>query len=101
MAGAGISLDELIKAEESGIIDQRRQEATARMARAYELVGAYCVVGIEPLPASLEGCTLRERDAYGLLRLTEAAQLALDPMLQIIGEHLFTASGVSDAEGEG
>lgn len=101
MAAAGISVDELISVEESGAIDQRRQEATARMARAYEILGAYCVVDISPLPKALEGQTIRERDQYGLLRLIDAAQVALDPMLQIIGEHLFIDSGVSEAEGEG
>ena len=71
-----------------------------KMARAYELLGAYCVFEVSPRPELESGSKWRVRDELGLLSLSEEAQIALDPILTKLGNHLLSLSNVSPEEGK-
>lgn len=100
MALAGVDPAMFMNAENSEGVSLDVLRTAGKMARAYELLGAYCVFEVKPRPKMEEGAKWRERDELGLICLSEDAQMALDPILTKLGGHLLSLSNVSKEEGK-
>jgi len=100
MASAGVEVALLDEANEDQKVTTDLLDQIPRLERAKELIGAYCLIDMDPRPALPAGAAWRERGSHRLRRLSEAAQEKLDPMLTTLGEYLLDKSNASDEEGK-